>query len=549
MGPIRPEEESMEHISYAYGSNHFLRDRDLGVVLGHMWPEYPAYTERLTLFGAEAGASWYEAGYHIDHDARPVLVSHDLDGRRIDRTRLSPVERSVLAQTAWIMEPPYRGQGWPYHFALLYLLADPGLGCVLTITNQTAYALHKYGARIPQSQEMVEALISGQAWGATWMTESQGGSDLGANSTIAVPDGERWKLSGDKYFASGAGLADYALTTARMAGSRPGPKGLSLFFVPRLKEDGTLNFHVRRLKDKSATRAVPSGEVEFADTRAYLVGAAEAGIYYTLENLTVSRLANAVVAMAIGKKAHLEVMGRVRRRESFGQRLVEHPLVRRDLTDMAVRSAGGLALAFTAVAQFNRVWDDRPPYGLDYHMARLMTHVAKNRTAEHAAEMTRMGMELFGGLGFLEEYAVARWHREALITPIWEGPSNIQSLDFLETVQRQRAHQPYLAAMESLLRQSDTFSARDTLDRMARAFAQLENASGRAAQWISKECLTVVADATQVALLYDLANTGGERYAKLAELYHRRFLAREEYPAWVDQDPEVWSEGVDPVTG
>jgi hypothetical protein len=282
-----------------------------------------------------------------------------------------------------------------------------------------------------------------------------------------------------------------------------------------------------------------------SDSEAHLIGQAEAGIYYTLENLTVSRLANAVVAMAIAKKAHLEVMGRVTRRESFGAALIEHPLVRRDLADMAVRSAGGLALSFAAVAQFNRVWRDRPPYTMDYHVSRLMTHLAKNRTAEHAAEMTRMGMELFGGLGFLDEYAIARWHREALITPIWEGPSNIQSLDFLETVKRQRAHEPYLAAMESLLRQSDTFAARDTLDRLGKAFAQLDASSGREAEWMSKAILTVAADASQVALLYDLAQTGGDRYAKLAELYHRRFLTHDEYPAWVDQDPSVWRGSID----
>lgn len=535
----------MEHLSYAYGTNHFVRDRDLQAVLHYVWPDSELFRDRLEAFGLFAGRDLYEAGYHIDHDARPVLMAHDLDGRRMDRVRLSPTERAALQQTAWIMEPAYRGQGWPYHFALLYLLADPGLGCVLTITNQTAYALSKYGQNIPGSAEIVELLITGKAWGATWMTESQGGSDLGSNQTTAVTVGDGWKLSGDKYFASGAGLSDYAIVTARTPHGRPGAKGLSLFLVPRIAHSGDLNFHVRRLKDKSATRAVPSGEVELQDSEAYLIGDADAGIYYTLENLTVSRLANAVVAMAIGKKAHLEAIGRVRHRAAFQKPLVEHALIRRDLTDLAVRSAGGAVLAFSAVAQFDRVWGDRPPYSLDYHVARLMTHLAKNRTADHAAEMTRMGMELFGGLGFLEEYAVARWHREALITPIWEGPSNIQALDFLETVKHYRAHEPYLATMESLLRQSDTFAARDTLDRMNRAFAALVQADGRDAEWLSKEAMTCIADASQVALLYDLANTGGERYAKIADLYHRRFLAHEEYPSWVDHDPQVWGDPAD----
>ena len=183
------------------------------------------------------------------------------------------------------------------------------------------------------------------------MTETQGGSDLGANQTVARQVGEAWRLDGeDKYFASNAGLADLAIVTARPQGAPPGPKGIALFLVPRLDGDGRLNFHVRRLKRKSATRAVPTGEVEFHDSLAYLVGRAELGIYYTMENLTVSRLANAVGAMGLARKAHLEALFRVPEAAlAFGQPLVEHPLVRYDLTDLAVRTAGGLALAFHAI--------------------------------------------------------------------------------------------------------------------------------------------------------------------------------------------------------
>ncbi|MHB8190109.1 MAG: acyl-CoA dehydrogenase family protein [Ferrimicrobium sp.] len=532
----------MKNISYAYGLNHFEEDTELLAVLRHFWPEHKAKQwSQLQEFGAFAGREVYEAVYHIDHDARPVLVAHDLDGNRIDRTRLSPIETRILKETAWINRAPYEGQGWPYHYALLYLLGDPGLGCVLTITGQTVYALHKYAKQgIEGVEDIKEDLLSGEAFGATWMTESQGGSDLGANETTADRDGEIWRLTGDKYFASGAGLADFAITTARPTGKPSGPKGLALFLLPRLNREGDLNFHVRRLKDKSATRAVPSGEVELNLSEAYLLGAAEEGIYYTLENLTVSRLANAVVAMATGKKAHLEVLERVVRRHSFGQILQEHPLIRRDLTDMAVRSAAGLALAFYSVKKFDEAWLDRPPYTAPYHLARLTTHLAKNRTAEHAAAMTAMGMELFGGLGFLEEYGIARWHREALITPIWEGPSNIQALDFLETITKQRAHHDFLAEMVPLLESTGTSAARRAQQVMEHSFNQLEHLPSREAQWYSKHHLQQIADSAQVALLYQMAQDQGGRYERLAELYAIRFLDHEEYPNWVDEDTSVW---------
>lgn len=534
-------EKSMDAISYAFGTNHFDNDADLQAVLRHFWPDLVAKWPELSQFGQFSGTDVYEAVYHVDHDAPPVLIAHDLDGKRIDRVRLSPVEKRILAETAWIMEPPYQGQGWAYHFALLYLLGDPGLGCVLTITGQSAYALHKYArGTIPNVTKIIADLLSGRAWGATWMTESQGGSDLGANEATAQRDNDVWHLTGDKYFASGAGLSDYALTTARPVGHKPGPKGLALFLLPRINRQGDLNYHVRRLKDKSATRWVPSGEVELNNSEAYLIGRAEEGIYYTLETLTVSRLANAVAAMATGKKAHLEVMARVGRRHSFGQPLKDHPLIRHDLTDLSIRSAAGLALAFYAILKFDQAWDEKPPYTTRYHLARLVTHLAKNRTADHAASMTAMGMELFGGLGFLEEYAVARWHREALITPIWEGPSNIQALDFLESVQRHKAHYPLQEEIVPLLQQIHTPAANRALQTFEKTLHHLESVKRPEAEWYAKQDLATIADALQVALLYDLAKDQGDRYAKLAELYETRFISHQDFPFWAEEDPDIW---------
>ncbi len=530
-------EGGLRDLSYAYGTNHFDRDPDLAAVLATFWKEFPAHRDELHRFGQFAGEDVYEAVYHVDHDAAPVLVTHDLDGRRVDRARLSPAERVILKAAADINRPPYEGGSWHHHFALGYLIGDPGLYCVLTITNQTIYAIHRYA---PSFAAWKEEMLEGRAFGATWMTEVQGGSDLGANLAVARKHAGGWRITGEKYFASGAGLADYAVVTARPEGAKPGAKGLALFLVPRLNESGELNFLVRRLKDKSATRAVPTGEVELNGSQAQLLGREDEGVYLTLEVLNVSRLANAIGAMATAKKAHLEVLERVRRRAAFGKPLRDHPLVRRDLTDLAVRSAGGLALAFRAVDQFDRVWNEQHPYSSAYHYARFLIHLAKNRTAEHAAAMTALAMELFGGLGFLEEYAIARWHREALITPIWEGPSNIQALDFLEAIQKKHAHEPFLEDFEprwaAIGGETGRLAGRAATD----ALQLLRSASAEDAQWQAKEAMTRIADAATVALLYEVAKAGGPRYDRIAELYARRFLAHEEYPAWAQGKEAVW---------
>jgi len=524
--------------SYAYGKNHWLLDADLHVILKRYWPEFKDHKRTLSEFGELAGGRAYEIADHVDRTASPMHAMHDLNGQRIDRVILSPDHSELLKQMAFINRPPYEGGSWHHHFAFGYLLADPGLYCSLIVTNQTAYAIYKYA---PDHREWLEPLLSGEAWGATWMTETQGGSDLGANTTRACVESGSWRLYGDtKYFASNAGLADCAIVTARPEGARPGPKGLALFLVPRLDENGNLNFTLRRLKDKSATRAVPTGEVEFPGSRAYLIGEASQGIYYTLETLTVSRLANAVGAMGLARKAHLEALYRTQERRAFQKTLAEHPLVRWDLTDLAVRTAGGLCLIFHAINAFDRAWQERPPYSISYHYARFLSHLAKNRTAEHAAVGTQLAMELFGGLGFLEEAAVARLHREALVTAIWEGTSNIQALDMIEAMHKKGAHEPFLDDFVPRLQAAGTSEARLALQTIETVLEDLGMLGIHEVQWISKDSLTRLADAVQVALLYDLAQLGGERYDRLARLYAHRFLAHEPYPSWALKDREVW---------
>ena len=528
----------MNFQSYAFGKNHWSLEPDLKHILARTWTGFHQHDASLVQFGELAGGRAYELADWVDRTAPPELVMHDLDGNRVDRARLDPAHAQLLKDLAFINRPPYEGGSWLHHFTLGFLLADPGLYCSLIVTNQTAYAIYKYA---PEQRAWLEKLLSGQAWGATWMTETQGGSDLGSNKTIALVEGGSWRLFGeDKYFASNAGIADLAIATARPQGAPPGPKGIALFLVPRLDEGGRLNYTVRRFKRKSATRAVPTGEVEFNGSLAYLVGEARLGIYYTLENLTVSRLANAVGAMGLARKAHLEALFRTESRSAFGLSLAEHPLVRYDLTDMAVRTAGGLALAFHAIQAFDQAWKENPPYTSAYHYARFLSHLAKNRTADHSAAVTQLAMELFGGLGFMEDFAVSRLHRESLVTAIWEGTSNIQALDMLEVMQKKGAHEPFLDEFMPLLDRARGEASSLAKKAVQETLAQISSLSPQESQWYGKYSLTRLADAAQVGLLYALAEIGGERYAKLAELYAEHFLASRAYPAWVLEDREIW---------
>jgi acyl-CoA dehydrogenase len=527
----------MQYQSYIYGKNHWLLEPDLKIILGRYWPEWERHDNEFESFGDLVGKQAYEVADYVDQHP-PELVMYDMNGVRVDRARLSPAHSRLLQDLAHINRPPFEGGSWHHHFCLGYLLADPGLYCTLIVTNQTAYAIYKYA---PQYMQWLDKLLSGAAWGATWMTETQGGSDLGANTTLASFEDDVWKVSGEeKYFASNAGLADLALVTARPEGARSGSKGLALFLVPRLDREGQLNYRVRRFKRKSATRAVPTGEVELRASEAYLVGKAEEGIYYTMEILTVSRLANAIGAMGLSRKAHLEALQRVKARSAFGKELLQHALVRRDLTEIAVRVAGGLALVFHAVDAFQKAWTDRPPYGPQYHYARFLSHLAKNRTADHAAAVTQLAMELFGGLGFLDEYAVARLHREALITPIWEGTSNIQALELLEVMAKKGAHEAFLDDMLPILTTAKTPQMQFACEILEKTIDQVTTSSSERAQWRGKDSLTTLADVAQVALLLSLAEHGGEHYAHLADLYCSYFLKKEAFPDWALEQEEIW---------
>ena len=365
------------HLSSSFGRNHWEVDTPFRSMLRHFAPK----AADLSALGAFAGTELSEVADYVDKVAHPRLLTWTVDGERVDDVWLDAAERRVLERLTkefGVSRPPYRGGSWFDHFAAIYLVSDPGIACILTVTNQTAYALHKYGTAAQRS--LVPALIGetpDPKFGATWFTELQGGSDLGANRVEARETETGWRISGDtKYFASNAGLADYALVSARPRGAPPGAKGLGLFLVPKIDAKGHRNFTVRRLKEKSATISVPTGEVEFHEAQAEPVGDLRKGVYYLLEDLMVSRLSNSFGALGVARKAYLEAYYYAQKRKAFGKTLVEQPLVRRDLLDMEVAIEGALALAFHAVDQFEKSWREAPPYPMTFLHARLLTHFA-----------------------------------------------------------------------------------------------------------------------------------------------------------------------------
>ncbi len=530
--------KGIEDLSLAYGLNHYVADRPLRDILSI----YLGYEPDLKTLGELAGRELYEIAYRVDRLSEPVLVTWSVRGDRVDSVWLDPFERIVLEKLMvdlGVNKYPFIGGTWHEHYASLYLIGDPGLSCILTISIQTAYTLEKYALDpVRGYYKNLIGLSKPMMFGATWFTEIQGGSDLGSNTTMARDSDGVWKLTGYKYFASGAGMADIALVTARIPGAPPGAKGLSLFAVPRVRRDGSLNFHVRRLKAKSGTRTVPTGEVELVDSEGYLVGEASKGIYYALESLMVSRLANSHGALGIARKAYLEATLYSSYRKAFGKRLLEHKLVRRDLLEMESLIEAGLALTYEATDFFQRSSRDTPPYTPTYHYARLLTHIAKNVTAEIALRVTSISMELLGGIGFLEEYPVERWHREALITPIWEGTSNIQALEMLEVIATKGAHETLIVEMREKTKEAMSIEvSRKALNVIERSIEEIRVEPPEVIEYKAKDLLRKLGYSISAILLERIASRLNERrYHRVAEVIVGRELEGRPLPLLGDED-------------
>lgn len=515
-------------LSNSYGMNHYDVDLPFQSVLKHFLGRKPKYHE----LGEYTGKTLLEITDYVDKVASPKHVMWSINGERVDRVLLDPAQRDALVKLNkhfGISKPVYNGGSWHEHYAMGYLVGDPGLYCIITVTNQTAYGIYKYGDN--EARKLVQGLVGdeeGLTFGATWFTEIQGGSDLGANITKAVEEEGVWRISGDsKYFSSNAGLADIALVTAKNEGARAGAKGLSLFAVPRLRADGSLNYKIRRLKEKSGTVNVPTGEAEFNDSEAILLGKLDEGIYYTMENLMVSRLSNSIGAVSVARKSYLETYAYSKKRSAFGVKLIEHPLVQRDLLDMELSIEGALAIAFKAIDEFDKTWRQVPPYSPEYHYARLLTHISKNITADLSAYVTKLAMELHGGLGFLSEFPIERWHREALITPIWEGPSNIQALDMLEAIYKKNAHELLIKDMESIVEgmNKQNAASKDAVSIIRESLSTLNLFSDYEREFFAKDILNKLGHSIVTIMLAAIGNDdGNERFLDVSSLYADKYL-------------------------
>jgi len=378
----------------------------------------------------------------------PELSTHDRVGRRIDSVSFHDSWHALLTMLRRedLHAMPWRNPGPGAHVAraagyYLHAQVEAGALCPTTMTFAAIPVLRKEAALFAQLREKLfstahdprdlpiaqkESIMIGMG-----MTEKQSGSDVRSNSTVARPlDGEgrgaAYALTGHKWFFS-APMCDAHLVLARTGA------GLSCFFVPRWKPDGTKNtVLVQRLKDKLGNRSNASSEVEFHDAFGILVGEEGRGIPTIIEMAGYTRLDCVIGSAGLMRQALAQAIHHARHRMAFGRHLAEQPLMRSVLADLALESEAATALMLRLAQSFDG--GDDP---LERAWRRIVTPAAKFWICKRALEFTGECMEVWGGNGYVETGPMARLYREAPVNSIWEGSGNVMCLDVLRAAERE----------------------------------------------------------------------------------------------------------------
>jgi alkylation response protein AidB-like acyl-CoA dehydrogenase len=422
--------------------NPWAEDRVLRGFLARALPEdaFRAAEPSLEEMGAFAGGP-LRALFLADPDARPSLTNWDAWGNRVDRITLTPLWREAArlaaekGLVALAYERPYGAASRLVQMALVYLM-EPSSGvysCPLAMTDGAARTLVVSGNRaladraVPRltSRDPSRAWTSGQ-----WMTEKTGGSDVGLTETVAreTPDG--FRLFGTKWFTS-ATTSEMALTLARPEGNPPGGSGLALFYLETRDADGRLNgITIHRLKDKLGTRMVPTAELLLDGALAAPVTGLTDGVKNIAPMLAITRTWNSVAAAAGMRRAVALAQDYAERRVAFGAPLSGKPLHVETLADLQAVSEGAFHLAFRAAGLVGR----EEAGEADAHetaLLRLLVPLAKLTTGKQAVAVASEALEAFGGAGYVEDTDLPRLLRDAQVLPIWEGTTNVLSLDLL----------------------------------------------------------------------------------------------------------------------
>src|SRR6202050_5595354 len=405
------------------------------------------------------------AGGYLDECARladrhvPVLHQRDRFGRDAQWIEYHPayreLEKAAFGEFGIHAMSVRKGiLGWPdkypvvaqHAFTFLFNQAEFGLGCPINVTDGCAKLLNNFGSDALKARYLdglTQTDMSKLTQGGQFMTEKEGGSDVGKLTTTAVREGDHWRLSGEKWFCSNAD-AEVVMLLARPQGAEAGTRGVGLFLMPRRLDDGSPNhYRIVRLKDKLGTRSMASGEIKLEGAVAYAVGKLDRGFVQMAEMVNSSRLSNGVKSTALMRRAYHDAMTVAKNRVVFASRIIDLPLARRQLMKIMLATEQALSMSFlTADALDSGEAGSQDAAAL----LRILTPTLKFRATRDARKVCGDALEMRGGIGYIEEFATSRLLRDAHLGSIWEGTGNIVALDALKRAVGRHGAEAALAA-------------------------------------------------------------------------------------------------------
>jgi putative acyl-CoA dehydrogenase len=404
--------------------------------------------QELSEFGRHWGSAAMAERGRLANENMPKLRTFDARGNRRDQIEFHPAYHELMARSAhagihnstWTAEgKPAGGASEVVRAAKFYIAAQVETGhlCPITMTRASVAALGSQPDLLAKLMPVIATDAYDPVFAPWWtkrgmtlgmgMTEKQGGTDVRANMTRAERDGEAYRITGHKWFMS-APMCDAFLVLAQA------DAGLSCFFMPRFKPDGSVNaVHFQRLKDKLGNRSNASSEVEFENAYALPVGEEGKGIRTIIQMVQLTRQDCAIASAGLMRSGLAHALHHARHRSVFQKHLADQPLMQAVLSDMALHVEASIALVMRLCHAFDRAPDD----AAEAAYMRLLTPAIKYWVCKNAPGFLYEAMECLGGNGYVEEGILARHYRESPVNAIWEGSGNVMCLDVVRALSRE----------------------------------------------------------------------------------------------------------------
>ncbi|MBV8272330.1 MAG: acyl-CoA dehydrogenase family protein [Cupriavidus sp.] len=527
-----------------HGTSLFTADPDLRALLPLYLPAdlFNHLLPHLERMGALAGGVLDDLANVADH-APPTLSHRSRTGQDAQRIHKHPayveLERVAFSEFGLAAASHRDGVlGWDkpmppaakYALTYLFVQAEFGLCCPLSMTDSLTRTLRKFGdpALVGRFLPNLTTQVFDDLYqGAMFMTEQGAGSDVAATATRAIRDSNAeggWRLVGDKWFCSNPDAA-LAMVLARVEEADgtavDGIKGVSLFLLPRTLADCSANhYRIIRLKDKLGTRSMASGEIRLEGAHAYLVGELGRGFVQMADMINNSRLSNGVRAAGLMRRALTEGQFIARERRAFGKRLVDMPLMRRQLLKLTLPTEQARTMVFQTAEALRRADAGEADA---YPLMRILTPLIKFRACRDARKVTGDAMEIRGGCGYIEEWSDPRLVRDAHLGSIWEGTSNIVALDVLRAIRREGSLPVLQAHLQTLLGDTPMHAAARAMFDLAIAntvaLASRAAEAGADGDVLARQAASALYHVTSaVAMAWEAGRIGSVRRMRLAQL-------------------------------